>query len=351
MTHRNTSLDYDDFDDLDGIPLIRNMPPPRPFKRANLRPNIMASKPREDPLTQFAEVPDWQGEFEFTYNASRHERKWILDSLGGFFDSHWLDDILRLVKGGKEAHVYQCKANTSVPGLDAPYIAAKVYRPRMFRNLRNDHIYREGRAPLDSDGNVIIKEGDLHAIQKRTGYGLKLIHTSWIEYEYQALSALHAAGADVPKPMARGDNAILMSFIGDENGAAPTLNSISLDPLEAKRLYERTLRNIEIMLAQDLVHGDLSAYNLLYWDGEITLIDFPQVIDPHVNRSAYQIFARDVTRVCEYFSQQGLRCNRGELAPELWTAYGHRLSPEVHPSLLDEDDQRDRAYWQKNAHR
>ncbi len=47
-------------------------------------------------------------------------------------------------------------------------------------------------------------------------------------------------------------------------------------------LYERLLRNIEIMLEHGIVHGDLSAYNVLYWEGQITLIDFPQVVSPTV---------------------------------------------------------------------
>ena len=32
------------------------------------------------------------------------------------------------------------------------------------------------------------------------------------------------------------------------------------------------------------VHGDLSPHNILYWQGEAKLIDFPQVSDPRFNR-------------------------------------------------------------------
>jgi serine/threonine-protein kinase RIO1 len=101
------------------------------------------------------------------------------------------------------------------------------------------------------------------------------------------------------------------------------------------------------MLTQELVHGDLSAYNILYWQGKITLIDFPQVINPYANRSAYSIFARDVQRVCEYFTRQGIRCNPRRTAEDLWTAHGHRLSPEANPALLDAEDEGDRAYWRR----
>jgi len=79
------------------------------------------------------------------------------------------------------------------------------------------------------------------------------------------------------------------------------------------------------MLANGIVHADLSAYNILYWDGEITLIDFPQVISPGGHRYAYQIFRRDVTRVCEYFSRQGVHADPARLAADLWTAHGYKL--------------------------
>lgn len=88
------------------------------------------------------------------------------------------------------------------------------------------------------------------------------------------------AGMDVPKPYAKEKNSILMEFIGDAATAAPALSGISLDRDEAKPLFERVVRNIDIMLSLDRIHGDLSAYNILYWQGEIKFIDFPQVVFP-----------------------------------------------------------------------
>jgi hypothetical protein len=32
--------------------------------------------------------------------------KWLTTSLGGFYEEHWFDDVVRMVKGGKEASVY-----------------------------------------------------------------------------------------------------------------------------------------------------------------------------------------------------------------------------------------------------
>ncbi len=282
--------------------------------------------------------------FNFTYKAARFEEGWLLELLGDFYEHKWITDVLQKVKGGKEASVYLCQ---SPDEFDAELVAAKVYRPRMLRNLKNDQQYRTGRADLDASGNVIVNDGDLHAMQKRTNYGEGLRHQSWIAYEFQTLEMLHTAGADVPKPYAMEKNAILMGYVGDSDSAAPTLNSVTLDPDEARPLFERVIRNVDLLLSNGRIHGDLSAYNILYWDGDITLIDFPQVVPPEANPSAWNIFLRDVTRVCQYFHSQGVKTNARKLATELWTAHGHKVVKEADPLYLDAEDKNDRCLWEK----
>ena len=107
------------------------------------------------------------------------------------------------------------------------------------------------------------------------------------------------------------------------------------------------MNNIELMLAHGRVHADLSAYNLLYWEGHLWLIDFPQAISPSGNLNAFRIFERDVTRICEYFSRQGVSADARRIAAQMWTAKRYRLGPEVDLRLLNPDDQADREYWEK----
>jgi RIO kinase 1 len=140
-----------------------------------------------------------------------------------------------------------------------------------------------------------------------------------------------------------------MEYVGGEGVAAPSLNQIVLEPGEAKRLFERTLWNIDLLLSHDRIHGDLSAYNILYWEGEITLIDFPQAVSPGENRNALSIFQRDVQRVCDYFAAQGVRCNPRKLALDMWTSHRHLLQPELDPRWLDETNQEDRRRWRKQS--
>jgi RIO kinase 1 len=286
--------------------------------------------------------------FKFEYQAARFEEWWLLESLGDFYEHKWITDVLRRIKGGKEATVYLCRGSEST---GEALVTAKVYRPRSLRNLKNDGIYRIGRTDLDEDGNALVKEADVNAIRKRTNYGEELRHQSWIAYEFQTLEMLYEAGADVPKPYAMEKNAILMEYIGDETSAAPTLNGVRLDRDEVRPLFDRVVRNIDLLLAKERIHGDLSGYNILYWDGDITLIDFPQVVHPGMNPSAWVIFLRDVTRVCQYFASQGLKHSPRKLAADLWTSYGYKVVQDVHPSQLDADDPNDRKLWEKQKSR
>jgi RIO kinase 1 len=278
-------------------------------------------KPRRQTLhEELAEVTDQGEEFKITYKPARFEEGWLLSSLRTFFEQNLITDVMMQVKGGKEASVYCCRAH---PTTGQTLLAAKVYRPREFRNLRNDAMYREGRQILTSDGRPVKKTDHriLRAIGKKTDFGVQAQHTSWLMHEYVTLERLHNAGAAVPKPYAANDNAILMTYCGDAYIAAPTLIETRLTQEEAEPLYVETLRNIALMLEFGSIHGDLSAYNILYWNEAITLIDFPQVTDSAGNRNALAILRRDVTRVCEYFARQGVRCDPEAVLDDLRTRY------------------------------
>lgn len=272
-----------------------------------------------------------EGVFQTTYQPARFEEIWLRDSLSPFYEMDLVTDVLAIVKGGKEANVYRCLGGPSAPEL----VAAKVYRPRQFRNLSNDAMYREGREVLAADGKVVKKNAHrvMRALGKKTSFGVQVAHTSWLMYEFNTLKALHKAGAAVPEPIAVGENAILMGYVGDRSLAAPTLHEVSLDYSTARRLFDQVIQNIETMLAANWIHGDLSAYNILYWQGEITVIDFPQVTNAVGNSNARFILTRDVQRVCDYFTMQGLSINARGLADHLWQRFETRSENEMMADL------------------
>ena len=293
-------------------------------------------KPKKTYAQIIAELTDDTSDVELgfhtTYRPSRYESGWLLSSLYSFYDEGLITDVLAQVKGGKEASVYRCEAN---PTTGAEMLAAKVYRPRMFRNLRNDKMYRQGREILLSGGGPAGRDSGYieRAIRNKSAFGLQAAHTSWLMYEFTAMERLYEAGGAVPRPVAPSANAILMSYHGDERMAAPTLNTVNLEPDEAEMLFQEVLRNVDLMLQHDVVHGDLSAYNILYWapegpPGKITLIDFPQVVNLRSNRKARFILRRDIQRTCEYFKGQGVDCNPAAIMADLWSRHVEEPDPE-----------------------
>lgn len=258
-------------------------------------------------------------EFNPTFAGSRHERAWILGALGPFYQQQLIGDVVRSIKGGKEASVYLCTPAGALAQIcDDDYVAAKVYRPREFRNLSNDALYRAGREVYDGSGKAVRDSRRARALAKKTRYGKNLSITSWIRFEYETLRTLHTAGADIPRPYAQQGNAILMQYVGDGQGAAPALQRVRLEQAEAEPLFQRIMHNVGLMLAHDRVHGDLSAYNILYWHGEACLIDFPQAVDTQTNDAALDLLIRDVERICQYFGRYGIQVDPNALAVDLW---------------------------------
>lgn len=315
----------------------------RPSRRR--APDRIRTQLAKPPLADLVEVDDalalgGEADFDPTFSASKHERGWILDYLGRFYEDKLITDVLRSVKGGKEANVYCCEAHPST-GLEL--IAAKVYRPRMFRQLRNDARYRQGRDILDEDGHVVHDGGMVHAVRKKSSFGRELAHSSWLAHEYQTLTLLYEAGADVPRPLEQGNNTILMEYLGLESSPAPTLHQVRLPPGQVRPIYHRLMENVELMLTWGRVHGDLSAFNVLYWEGDVWIIDFPQAIDPWDNPDAWDIFQRDIRRLCQYFGRYGLPCDPARIAGELWARHGPEPMALCFPedAWLDDDGESD----------
>lgn len=306
--------DLDDWDDFeDDTPGFERFKDPRQILR-------QARKRAEAAQALTDDGDGLTAAFVTTYQPSRHEAGWLRDSLRPFTEQSLIDDVLFAVKGGKEASVYCCKAHpAAASALGVERLAAKVYRPRMFRNLRNDAMYREGRAILTEDGRAV-KNTDhriLRAVGKKTDFGAAVQHQSWLLYEYTTLQTLWEKGAAVPRPVAVGENAILMSYHGDDSRGAPTLVEVDLTQDEARKIFDDVRRTLAILLAEGVVHGDLSPYNILYHDGAITFIDFPQVVRLGENPHADAILTRDLTRVCDFFSRMGIPCDPTTLRHEL----------------------------------
>jgi RIO kinase 1 len=234
----------------------------------------------------------------------------VEDALEPFVADGLVDEVLHPLKSGKEATVYCCRAGAA---LGVEYVAAKVYKPKSFRSFRDDSMYREGRVILDRRAR--------RAAAKGTDFGETVRSALWTNHEWETLKILHSAGADVPEPFARSGGGILMEFIGQAEGPAPLLKDVDFAPGEAEALLERLLDNVQLWLAYNVVHGDLSAYNVLYHDGAPVVIDFPQACDPRFNSNAFMLLARDIDNLVRFFERRGVHRDAFSLAERYWAVW------------------------------
>lgn len=235
------------------------------------------------------------------------------EQLETFIDQGYIEEILGLVKTGKEASVYVCAGG---PAAAAGLVAAKVYRGRQYR-FKNDAIYQQSRSR-----ELGIRGRDLRAMKtKGSSFGKEMSEGTWRYREYETLQRLHAAGADVPRPIAAEGDVILIEYLGDEDEPAPQLNRAGFAVSEAQGLFERVMTNIELFLRHDRIHGDLSPHNILYWQGRVTIIDFPQAIDPRFNPNARELLFRDVEHVCRFFEGHGVQAEAWRIADDLWRRF------------------------------
>ncbi|HET8842490.1 MAG TPA: RIO1 family regulatory kinase/ATPase [Ktedonobacteraceae bacterium] len=233
-------------------------------------------------------------------------------SLDFFFAEGMITEILYQVKSGKEATVYCCQAH---PSTGVELLAAKIYRPRTHRGFKNDAVYQEGR---------VITNGQIRrAVQNKSRFGREMQFGMWVNHEFEVLTTLSRAGADIPHPLARTQSAILMEYFGDAERAAPSLGGSDLSREQARTVFDHLMNNIELWLAHNYVHGDLSAYNILYWQGQAKIIDFPQAVDPRFNSNAFSLLTRDIENVCQYMARYGLVYDGKRIAERLWHRFGN----------------------------
>lgn len=232
------------------------------------------------------------------------------DPLDPFFAGARITEVVGELKSGKEGTVYLCRAN---PSIGHDLVAAKVYRPRTERTFRNDAVYGDGRSYGKAREN--------RAVKNKSRLGRELQQGEWLRHEWETLRLLWSAGAPVPQPIALAPAALLMAFIGEGEVAAPALQQIRPRPEEVRPLCACLLDTMELFLACNTVHGDLSPYNILYAGGQVTVIDFPQAVDPRSNRNALDLLSRDVENVCAYFIRHGMNLDPTRITSHLWSRF------------------------------
>lgn len=223
-----------------------------------------------------------------------------------------LDTELGLLKTGKEADVFLIER--AVPGAESCLLAAKRYRAAEHRLFHRASSYTEGRRGRDSREN--------RAVRLKSGFGRQIEATRWSQAEFATLKQLWTAGVRVPYPVQVDGGEILMEFIGDGRAAAPRLAQTDPDPDQLRWLWAQVVEAMITFGSLQLVHGDLSPFNVLVrgMDGlepELVIIDVPQVLDLVSNPNGFGYLERDCRTMADWFVRKGLDVDAGTLLAEV----------------------------------
>ena len=148
-------------------------------------------------------------------------------------------------------------------------------------------------------------------------YGKRLLQDRWTGHEHDVMTRLWRAGMSVPYPIGYRDDVFDLEFIGDENQAAPQLQAARLGSDQLDSAFEQLLTGLHTMVGEGYAHGDLSAYNLLWWNARLWFIDFPQAVDIAANPQGLEFLERDVANVCDWFGRRGMSAEPGEVLAEV----------------------------------
>jgi RIO kinase 1 len=222
-----------------------------------------------------------------------------------------IESVEARVASGKEADVWiVCR--------EGKLVAAKVYKDRETRSFKQNAVYRDGRKVNDTRVQ--------RAMDRKSRFGRRAAEEDWKEREHLALRKLHAAGVRVPRPLLFCYGVLLTELVVDAAGdPAPRLIDTAVPAGRAAGWYSDLRRQVVVMLTCDVIHGDLSPYNVLVARDGPTLIDFPQVVGAAHNRSAERFFRRDLEAIRAFFvaADPTLASTDGD-ATEIWQAYARR---------------------------
>lgn len=212
---------------------------------------------------------------------------------------------LGLLKTGKEADVYLVERQL---GARRNLLAAKRYRSQDLRDFQDDSLYRDRQRT----GN---RRTDL-AMAQNTSKGRTFRAALWLDNEFSMLSRLWQCGVPVPYPVQTKGNEILLEYIGDDTECAPRLADTRMERPELEDLAHQTLSAIKRMAAIGVVHGDLSPYNTLVWNGRLQIIDLPQAL--HIqDPDGSMLLARDIRNILGWFTKRGVDLNLDAIVREL----------------------------------
>ena len=193
-----------------------------------------------------------------------------------------IGEVYGTIKAGKECRLYWGRTP------EGREIAIKIY-------LTSTAEFKKGR--------LIYMEGDPR-FEGLLGRSTRALVYAWARKEFRNLKRALEAGVRVPEPLDIEKNILVMEFIGQDGVPAPLMKEVPLEDPEG--VFWKLMEYVRLLYQKaKLVHGDLSEYNVMIWDGEPVLFDLSQAVT--LDHPMAEFFLeRDLRNILRFFSKLGL---------------------------------------------
>jgi len=131
------------------------------------------------------------------------------------------------------------------------------------------------------------------------------IVTLWCSKEYRNMVRAYRAGIPIPKPIIFKENILVMEFIGENYTPAPLLKEKL--PQNLEKAYDNIIKIIyNLYHKAELIHGDLSEYNILNFNEKLYVIDWSSAVNIYAP-NARELLFRDIKNISIFFSKNGVK--------------------------------------------
>lgn len=198
-----------------------------------------------------------------------------------FLNRGVIDEIHGVVKAGKESRVYWGKDKQGNELAIKIYLTVSAeFRKGMWKYIEGDPRFK--------------------GVKRDT----RSLVFAWAQKEFRNLEQATMAKVRVPKPIAVKNNVLIMEFIGKNGVSAPSMKE--QPPKNPGKIYKTLLTYLRRLYRRaELVHGDLSEYNVMIWRGKPVIFDVSQAV-PLSHPLAESLLHRDLNNLNRFFKRLGV---------------------------------------------
>lgn len=193
-----------------------------------------------------------------------------------------LERVNGVISIGKEAVILHADSDEAYPEAPVPKeCVIKVFKTTLSEYKQRDKYIKDDYRFKDRIGKQTTR---------------KIIQL-WAEKEMHNLVRLQKAGIPCPEVVALKKHVLVMSFIGKDHNPAPKLKYAILDEAECAVAYEQVIEGMKKLYEKgNLIHADLSEYNILWYDDTCYFIDVSQAVEPS-HENAFHFLMRDCDNI------------------------------------------------------